>query len=383
MSRLPPGAFAAALAGLGPLNHRRLAGLLDRHPPDQAWAAILGEHDDPVIDRWIARRPELRGELRRLAGDRPPERVWEACAATGTKVLTRHDPCYPPLLAADPEAPAVLFVRGNIEALGERRVGMVGTRNATNSGTRLAHRFGRELAGTGVCVVSGLARGIDGAAHRGALEVAGHPASAAPVAVVGSGPDVVFPREHRALWDAVVAHGALLSEHPPGSPPLPDWFPARNRIIAALSEVLLVVESRARGGSLITARQALDRQVPVMAVPGSLLNRAAEGTNRLIADGATPVLEPLDVLVALGLSTGRPTDHRVEVRRPPSASDRQVLTAFGADPLTLDQVALRCGGPIAEVALAVGRLEANGWLIASGGWFEPVAPLIGRERSDG
>lgn len=375
---LPPAAYAAALAGLGPLNHRRLARLLQRHPPAQAWAVIRGEHPDPIVAGWSARRPGLAADLRRWSDERPPQKVWEQCAATDTHVVTLDDPHYPPLLAADPEAPAVLFVRGDLGVLARRRAGVVGTRNATQGGLRFATRLGRELAASGVCVISGLARGIDAAAHRGALaaRTAAGDAAARPAAVVGSGPDVPFPKENADLWAAIAHDGVLVSEHPPGSPPLADWFPARNRIVAALSEVLVVVESRLRGGSLITVRQALDRQVPVMAVPGSPLNGAAEGTNRLIADGAAPVADPLDVLVALGLSTARAFGHPVEVRPLPRPGDREVLDAFRGDPLTLDQLMLRCSRSLAEVALAVGRLQAAGWLADSGGWFEPIEPPL-------
>ncbi len=374
MSPLPPAAYAAAVAGLSPLPARRVAGLLQRHSAERAWLIASGEERDPIVEEWIARRPALRDQLQRAAAARSPRHVWDACERTGTEVVTLDDPRYPPLLASDPEAPAVLFVRGDLAALAGRRAGIVGTRNATINGTRFARRLGRQLAEADVRVVSGLARGIDGAAHRGALDAGGAP----PVAIVGCGPDVPFPREHAELWEAVAAAGVLISEHPPGSPPMPDWFPARNRIIAALSEVLVVAESRARGGSLVTARQATERQVPVLAVPGSLLNKAAEGTNRLIADGATPVLEPDDVLIALGLSTGRATERRVEVRPRPSRDDRLVLDAFGGDPLTLDQLVVRSGQPIVDVALAVGRLEAAGWLIGSGGWFEPVGASVER-----
>lgn len=364
-------AHAAALAGLNAMTPKRLSSLLRRHRPSEAWEVAMGRADDPVAGPWFRRHPLLLGEFRTSGARRPPDEVWDRCRSTGTSVLLLDDPEYPACLRGDPEAPAVLFARGDPTALDARRAGIVGTRNATDGGRRLATRLGRELAQAGITVVSGLARGIDGCAHRGVL--AASPAvGGAPVAVVASGPDHPFPREHRDLWEEVVDRGLLVSEHPPGAPPLADWFPLRNRILAALSEVLVVVESRERGGSLVTARMATERQIPVLAVPGSLLNRAAEGTNRLIADGSSAVLDSTDVLIALGLETKRAGRRRHEHRPRPSSLDRTVLDAFAGDPLTLDHVVLRTGLGITEVALAVGRLEAGGWLASSAGWYEPV-----------
>lgn len=365
---LPPAAYAAALAGLDAMPARRLSSLLRRHPPERAWAVALGRHPDEVVARWWSRNAGLQDAWRRSAALRPPESVWERCAALGIAVWVQGHGAYPDVLDGDHEAPAVLFARGRSSALDGRRAGVVGTRNATEGGRRLALRLGEQLAAAGVRVVSGLARGIDGCVHAGALSAGAAP----PVGVVACGLDLPFPREHARLWDQVADAGLLLSEHPPGTPPLPDHFPARNRVIAALSEVLVVVESRSRGGSLVTARLAAERGVPVLAVPGSLLNRAAEGTNRLIADGCATVLEPVDVLVALGLDTSRTTGPGPERRVRPRGLDRVVLDSFGGDALTLDQAVLRTGRPLAEVALAVGRLEAQGWLLACDGWFEPV-----------
>ena len=200
----------------------------------------------------------------------------------GIDAVTARDPEFPAVLRHDPQPPAVLFVRGDLAALDARRVGIVGTRNATQTGRDIAFELGTALAEAGVAVVSGLAKGIDGAAHRGVLGVDG----GRPVAVVGNGPDAPYPRVHAALWAEVCARGVLLSEWPPGTAPEPFRFPLRNRILAALSEVLVVVESRERGGSLITAQAAIERSVDVMAVPGSVRNRAAAGTNQLLRDGA-------------------------------------------------------------------------------------------------
>ena len=273
---------------------------------------------------------------------------------------------YPWALALDRAAPAVLFHRGRLEALDRRRVGIVGTRNATLHGRSTATRFGAELAEHGVAVVSGLARGVDGAAHRGALGADGAP----PVGVVASGLDVRYPREHADLWDAVAERGLLLSESPPGTAPEAHRFPLRNRVLAALSEVLVVVESRASGGSLITAREARDRDVTVLVVPGSTSSRASDGTNLLARDGAGIALDATDVLVALGLDTRRTRAGQCDPRRRPDPADRPILDLFEGGGLELEEVVARSGRPVGEVALALGRLEAGGWVLDTGGWFE-------------
>jgi DNA processing protein len=278
------------------------------------------------------------------------------------------EPTYPVQLRDDPEPPAVLFVRGDLAVLEGRRVGVVGTRNATQAGRDTAFELGHDLAAAGVVVVSGLAKGVDGAAHRGTLAV---PAGR-PVAVVGNGPDRPYPRVHERLWGEVCQRGVLLSEWPPGTPPEPFRFPMRNRILAALSEVLVVVESRERGGSLITARAALERSVDVMAVPGSVRNRAAAGTNQLLRDGAAPVTDAGDVLMALGLDTRRAGSVRYDPRPLPRGVEADVLAACRDDPRTLDDVVVALDLPVATAAMALARLERAGWVRDSGGWFEPV-----------
>jgi DNA processing protein len=375
---LPPEAYAAAIAGVDGMTPRRISRLLRRHRPEEAWAVLRGEVDDQLLAADLERSEWLRAGVARCATADAPARAWERCVGTGTRVLPLGSAGYPAVLAADRSAPAVLFVRGDLAALERRRAGMVGTRNATEGGRRVAARLGRELSEAGVAVVSGLARGIDGAAHRGALAADG-----APIAVVASGPDVPFPREHASLWGSVIERGVLLSEHPPGTAPVATSFPARNRILAALSEVLVVVESRARGGSMITVNEAQLRQIEVLAVPGSLLNRAADGTNGLIAQGAIPVLGSDDVLVALGLDHRRAGSTAYDSRPPPAGGDRVVLEAMAGDALTVDELMGRTGLALADVALALGRLEAGGWVVRAGGWFEPVPPDEPAARAPG
>lgn len=289
-------------------------------------------------------------------------------------VVMLGDEDYPSRLASDPSAPALLFVRGSLASLDNRRVGIVGTRHATSYGRSTAFSFGRTLAEHGVGVVSGLARGIDASAHRGALSGdASHPRRGRPVAVVASGLDVVYPPEHRALWDHVARRGLLLSESPPGTAPVSFRFPWRNRIIAALSEVLLVVESKVDGGSMITVREALRRGVTVMAVPGSTSTPVSQGTNLLLRDGALVAISPDDVLTALSLDTRRRLPF-ADLRPRPLGTDAEVLGLFDTEPVTLDDLVLRdaqgSGLGLARLAVSLGHLHADGWIACTDGWFE-------------
>ncbi len=366
---LPSAAFVAALAGFDRMTTNRLSGLLAHRSPEQAFAIATGECAAPEpFATLFAREPELAAAWRRSGDRRRPEEVWQQCEQAGVDVVAAGDHAYPRSLLDDPRRPAALFVRGDLEVLEARRVGIVGTRNATQRGRETAARFGYELADEGVVVVSGLAKGIDGAAHRGVLAVRGAP----PVAVVGTGPDRPYPVQNAQLWEAVAERGALISEWPPGTAPDAFRFPLRNRILAALVEVLVVVESRERGGSLITAREAAERGVDVFAVPGAIGNTAALGTNRLLCDGASPAIETADVLMALGLDRRRAGRRRHDPRALPSADDRRLIDACRSAPLTLEACAQRCDRSLVDTALAVARLEHAGWLRETAGWFEAI-----------
>ena len=191
--------------------------------------------------------------------------------------------------------------------------------------------------------------------------------------VVASGLDVVYPRANGGLWRAVAEAGVVISESPPGTPPDRFRFPLRNRIIAALSRVVVVVESRASGGSMITVDEALKRDVTVMAVPGATTTRARDGTNRLLRDGALVAATPDDVLAVLGLESMGASIATRDLRVTPCGTDAEVLAVFGHSPLNLDQVVAACAPRnLGEVALSLGRLESWGWLRHTSGWFERV-----------
>ncbi len=265
----------------------------------------------------------------------------------------------------DPAPPNALYALGDLMAVVGPRVAIVGTRDCTHQGHDFAFELGRALSEAGVRVVSGLALGVDGAAHAGALEGGGAP----PIGVVGSGLDTIYPRRHGSLWRAVASRGLLLSEHPAGTAPTAWHFPARNRIIAALADVVVVVESHAKGGSLNTVGEALTRDRAVLAVPGPVQSRASEGTNLLLRDGAGVCLGADDVLAVLGLT--RAAMDRCREPQPPEPPDCEVLAALGGRSGSIEQLVLRTGWSTTDVAVRLAELEADGWVVCRGGWYEP------------
>ena len=284
--------YAAALAGLPEMTPVRLAQVLGPLGPVEAWSALTRGTNPGDPTRRFAD----------AARATDPAEVGERYRRSGVQILLPDCGLYPKALAGDPGAPAVLFAHGDPSVVEDRRrVAIVGTRSATPYGRRVAADLGRDLASAGVVVISGLAQGIDGAAHAGALGAADGE-GAAPAAVVGTGLDVVYPTSNARLWEQVVARGVVFSESPLGTLPRPKVFPARNRIIAALSDVVVVVECHHRGGSLHTVEAAARRGIPVAAVPGSVRSRASDGTNGLLVDGCIPVRDATDVLVAISLA---------------------------------------------------------------------------------
>lgn len=370
---------AAALAALPGMGPRRLRALLTALSPERAWDAVRGAAVLPahLVDRF--ERAGVLAPWREHATDELLGDVRRRVAMNAMRIVVLGDGDYPSVLAADPEAPAVLFVRGSLDVLRCRRVAIVGTRAATASGRRFARELGRDLAQHGVAVVSGLARGIDVSAHRGALDVHEDGGRVGPVGVVASGLDRPYPREHVDVWNDVARRGVVLCESPPGTPADAFRFPLRNRIIAALSEILVVVESRAAGGSMLTVDHALHRGVPVMAVPGSPGHVTSEGTNALLAEGCAPVRNADDVLEALGLDHSRQLPR--EMRPRPDPHDRVVLEALAVAPLSLGEVVAHVDRPLHDVAVSLGRLSAYGWVVEHAGWWESVHVVAAVERS--
>lgn len=391
-------AYALALASLPGCSSSRLRVLLDGAggDPGRAWASVRDGTLDLHLDLDLRSRvgpraagesgvAALLGQWRSAAARWDVDGRWAAAAAAGIGAWWRGLAAYPLALEDDPDPPPILFHRGAAGAAavgggGGAAVAIVGTRRCTAYGTDVARELGRDLAAAGVTVVSGLALGIDGAAHEGALVGAAAEGGAPPVGVVGSGLDVVYPTRHRRLWERVAETGLLLSEAPPGAAPEPWRFPRRNRILAALADVVIVVESHRSGGSLSTVRQAIDRGRTVMAVPGSVRSPSSAGTNRLLADGVAPVTDATDVLVALSLEGARP-QLPLPLDAPPGADagagreDDPLLAAVDWTPTPTEDVLRRTGLSVEEAATALTRLEVRGLVRRrSGGWERAVPP---------
>lgn len=296
-----------------------------------------------------------------LAADarREAARLLDA-AATDVHPVQVEDPEYPPLLREIADPPPVLWVRGDRSALSRPAVAIVGSRAASAYALEVAGRLGRELAERDVVVVSGLARGADGAAHRGCLAGLG-----CTVAVLGSGIDVVYPPEHRELAVSICRSGSLVSELGPGAPPLPEHFPLRNRLISGISLAVVVVEAAENSGSLITARYALEHGRDVCAVPGSVLGGRNRGSHALLKDGAKVVESADDILEGLGWPGARPAR---EISGNPLKVDPLVAKLTPGEAYGLDELSATVGlaGPnlltrLTEWELS-GQLEKHGSL---------------------
>jgi DNA processing protein len=274
-----------------------------------------------------------------------------ALAARGFRFVARSSPAFPPGLRAIHDPPSGLFVRGSadLELLARPAVAIVGARACSGYGASVARMLGRELGQAGLVVVSGLARGVDAEAHRGALE-----AHAPTVAVLGCGIDRDYPAAHAELARRIAAEGLLVSEYAPGVEPAPWRFPARNRIVAGLCAATVVVEARERSGALITADLALEEGREVFAVPGEIASALSAGTNNLLKLGAAPLTSSADVLASFGLeAAGRPVDGGL----------------LDLLPATADELVRRTGLPAAEIARALVELELDGAAAAHDGVY--------------
>jgi DNA processing protein len=284
-------------------------------------------------------------------------------------LLAESEPDYPQVLRTIPDPPGLLFVRGAMVPSDGLAVAIVGTRHATHYGLAQAERLAAGLSRAGYTIVSGLARGIDAAAHRGALKAGGR-----TLAVLGSGVLCVYPPEHEQLARDVAAHGAVISENPPRSPPLSGAFPQRNRIITGLSLGVIVVEASERSGALISARHAMEQGREVFAVPGRVDSRMSRGCHRLLRDGAKLVESVDDVLEELGpLATPTPAakDDGPPIRHPAELQlnepERAILAAITDDPVPIDEVVVATGLPVPNVLSTLSVLEMRRLIRRVGG----------------
>jgi len=342
--------------GLGPGGLRQW---LDRADGDIHAALVQlrrgGAALDPAALAWLERPDEAR-----LAQDL----AW--LAEPGHRLLRCTDADFPPQLEHIPQPPAVLFVAGDASLLLHPQVAIVGARAASAGGMAHARAFARTLAGAGFAITSGMADGIDGAAHAAALD-----AGAKTLAVIGTGPDRVYPRKHHALARRLAEHGALVSEFPPGTAARADHFPRRNRIISGLALGVLVVEAGLRSGSLITARLAAEQGREVFALPGSIHNPLASGCHRLIRDGARLVehaAEIVELLAPAARSLGLELAARLsgegsgEIATAAAADPdyRQLLSALGHEPATMEELVQRTELSAAALSSMLLMLELDG-----------------------
>lgn len=333
-------AFASAPAVMraGPSQWRAVAG--------QAVASALAQ-DDPVLEQRLQ-----------------AAQAWLA-ASPRRQAITLGDPGYPAALLSTEDPPLMLFAEGRAELLAAPALAIVGSRHPTPQGAANAREFAAHLSAEGWTIVSGLAQGIDGAAHEGAFGGRG-----STIAVIGTGPDIPYPRQHAALTRRIAEHGLLLSEHAPGTPPLAAHFPMRNRIIAGLGRGTLVVEAALQSGSLITARLAVEAGREVFAIPGSIHSPQSRGCHALIRQGAKLVESAQDIVEELG---GTPAGRARRCARAPAVTagdeagaapapdDTDVLlAALGHDPVTLDALAARTGLSAAILGARLLELELTG-----------------------
>ncbi len=315
--------------------------------PDDLRAAGLGTK---IIERLLEARKNV--DL---------EKLWDKIVAQGIQILTWDDELYPPRLKEIEQPPPVLYVRGELLPEDHFAVAIVGTRRITSYGRQVAEELSAFLAANGVTVVSGLARGVDAVAHSAAIRAGGR-----TIAVLGSGVDRIYPPEHRSLAEELMGRGALVSDYPVGTAPDATNFPPRNRIISGLSMAVVVIEAGETSGALITAEFAAEQGREVFAVPGSILAPQSKGTNKLIQDGALPLLTPADLLQALNLT-------RIGVQKsarkilPADEVEAQLMNVLGNEPMHVDELRSQTGLPVEKVSAALVMMELKGMVRQVGG----------------
>jgi DNA processing protein len=334
----------------------RFQSLLDRFGDARtAWDASPSELAEAglgtkVLERFL----ELRSSL-------DLEDYWNQICKQDIHVLIWPDTDYPPHLKEIDQPPPVLYLRGEVTSEDQWAVAIVGTRQVTAYGRQVTEELAAILAQNDVTVVSGLARGVDAIAHSAALKAGGR-----TLAVLGSGVDKIYPPEHRQMAEKMLTHGALVSDYAPGTPPESNNFPPRNRIISGLSMAVVVVEAGETSGALITAEFAANQGREVFAVPGNIMAPQSKGCNRLIANGARPLLKAEDVLEALDLTRNI---ERREVRKavPADATEAALLEMLSQEPLHVDEIRSQIGLPIEKISAALTMMELKGMVRQVGG----------------
>lgn len=339
--------------GIGAVRLRNLI----RHFGDveTAW------HASPQEMRAAGLGPKLIETMQQVRAGVSLELVWERVHSLGIQVLTWEDEAYPRRLKEIDQPPPVLYLRGNLLPEDEWAVAIVGTRGITAYGRQVTAEIASVLARRGVTVISGLARGVDAEAHKATLNAGGR-----TLAVLGSGVDQIYPPEHRQLANQIIASGALMSDYAPGTPPDGVNFPPRNRIISGLSMAVIVIEAGERSGALITAEFAADQGREVFAVPGNINAPKSVGCNRLIHQGARPLLTPEDVLESLDLASFQ--QQRVaRAVLPKDEVEARLLSVLTREPMHVDDIRARVDMPIEKVSATLALMELKGMVRQLGG----------------
>lgn len=346
-------------AGVGPETARRLLGAFGL--PENIFSAPLTALQKVVPDR-IARAlasPPTAEEAERIA------HTIEWATQPGNHVLTLADTGYPPALLDIPDPPVLLYAKGRIELLARPSMAVVGSRNATAQGIANAEKFSEALGHAGLTIISGMALGIDTAAHQGGLLAAKNTSGGSTIAVIGTGADIVYPARNRALAHQIAEAGCLVSEYPLGMPAIASNFPRRNRIISGLARGVLVIEAALQSGSLITARMAAEQGRDVFAIPGSIHSPLSKGCHQLIKQGAKLVESAQDILEELQYTPASTTSssnatsgdaHAIQLDAP----HEQILQKMGFDPVDADTLAMRCQLDIAAINAHLLSLELDG-----------------------
>ena len=289
------------------------------------------------------------------------EKVWSRIESQGIKILTWQDDAYPQRLKEIEQPPPVLYIRGEYLPDDLFAVAIVGTRRVTPYGRQITEELASYLAGNGISVVSGLARGVDAIAHQTALKAGGR-----TIGVLGSGVDKIYPPEHRQLAERMIDNGSIVSDYAPGTPPDASNFPPRNRIISGLSLAVVVIEAGETSGALITAEFAAEQGREVFAVPGSILAPQSKGTNKLIQQGALPMLNINDLLQALDL-TRMGEQKAARKIMPADETEARVMNVLGPQPLHVDEIRSQTELPIEKVSAALALMELKGMVRQVGG----------------
>lgn len=368
MSVAPDASLKAWLAlsltrGLGGEGARHL--LKEFGSPEAVFAASTGSLKSVV-------KTEVATEIGKGIADNQlaPTLAW--LEDSNNRIVTLADSDYPQALLNIPDPPLLLYMKGRLDLLNHSTLAVVGSRNATPQGIHNAEAFAKSLSDAGLCIISGMAHGIDAAAHRGALRGQGNNQGSS-IGVVGTGLDKVYPAANRNLAHALASQGALISEFPLGTPPLAANFPRRNRIISGMSAGCLVVEASLQSGSLITARLALEQGRDVFAIPGSIHAPQSKGCHALLKQGAKLVETAQDILEELGGLIATPARHPDMQGTDTQGADFALLEQLGFDPVNLDTLGVRCGLTISQLSAMLLSLELEGRISAlPGGLYQRI-----------